>query len=708
LTRIIDRTLSCLDDDNLTPNKQALSRFLALLTELNPGAIELSEAMYRLLSPLPRYTSYVLRLKRAADAEKYPDIAEFVCPEGASFSANANVRVEISRNNTIKAVIAAESAAERGRSRAGYKKLRVAGLAGALGGDYQQTFKMLKRRPIEFCPTNRFNCATALAAEWAMSGGGDGVVTAFGGLDGFAATEELIRILRIHKFIGADKNYGFLPEMARLFEKIAKKYVPPNKPVIGNRIFHVESGIHVDGILKQPMCYEPFPPEAVGQARKIVLGRQSGIASIRAKMSEFNLRYDEEDLPAILAGVKAKAAERRGAVTDGAFWNVIKSVYRNGINSIDGINTINTISDVSNIYNINGIDSITGLLRYARNDGHCEERSDEATCLSRREAIQDFDFKDQHVSTITNDINRVNAKPRRYIVDTTLRDGEQTPGVFFSANQKSEIAALLDSSGVYQIEAGVPAASPEEKAAIANIIKNRKKAVISVWARLVPSDIRHAIDVRPDLIHICVPVSQTQIREKLRTDKESVINKLRECLEIVEKSGIPLSVGFEDAFRADVDFMISVAQILLDSGVTRIRFSDTVGVASPSQCRKLLKKAAGKLNDGIKLGIHAHNDLGMAVANTIESAKSGCLYADVTVGGIGERAGNCGLADLVRASSSIFDWGMTAVEARKLQKEIEKINHFKTKPLRGFIDICGAKPRIFSQSQNQSQRQKRR
>jgi homocitrate synthase NifV len=643
LIRIIDRTLSCLDDYNLTPNKQALSRFLALLTELNPGAIELSEAMYRLLSPLPRYTSYILRLSKVSDAAKYPEIAEFVCPEGASFSANADIRVEISRNNTIKAVIAAESTAERGRSRAVCKKLRVVGSAGALCGDYQQTFKLLKRRPVEFCPTNRFNCATALAAEWAMSGGGDGVVTAFGGLDGFAATEELIMILRINKFIGADKNYGFLPEMARLFEKIAKKYVPPNKPVIGERIFHVESGIHVDGILKQPMCYEPFPPEAVGQARKITLGWQSGIASIRAKMSEFNLRYDEEDLPAILAGVKAKAAEKRGAVTDGAFLNVVKSVHRNDINSINGINTISDVGNINNINNINGIDTNNIIDINPIND--------------------------------INDINNSAAdiKPRRYIVDTTLRDGEQTPGVFFSANQKSEIAALLDSSGVHQIEAGVPAASPEEKAAIVNIIKNRKNAVISVWARLVPSDIQHAIDVRPDLIHICVPVSQTQIREKLRTDKESVINKLRECLEIVEKSGIPLSVGFEDAFRADADFIISVAQILLDSGVTRIRFSDTVGVASPSQCRKLLKKAAGKLNDSIKFGIHAHNDLGMAVANTIESAKSGCLYADVTAGGIGERAGNCGLADLVHASSSIFDWGMTAIEARKLQKEIGRI-----------------------------------
>ena len=600
MIRITDRTLSCLD--GLPPDDiPALSRFLSLLTELDPGAIELSETMYSLLSPLPAYPSYILRLSNAADAAKYPDIEDFVCPE--------------------------DGGAENDR-----QKLRLVGMSGAILGDYRQMFTRLKHSSVEFCPTNRFHCATALAAEWAMSGAGaeGGVVTAFGGLGGFAATEELIMILRTNNLIDTGKKYDFLPDMARLFEQIAKKNVPPNKPVIGKRIFHVESGIHVDGILKLPTCYEPFPPEIVGQTRKIVLGRQSGVASIRAKLSELNLRCDEEEIPLILAGVKTKAAEKRGAVTDREFSDVVKSVRCDTTVCINGINDI-SINDISSINSINTTNSVN--------------------CIG------------------INSIDRT----KRYLVDSTLRDGEQTPGIFFSANQKLEIAALLDSSGVHQIEAGVPAASKEEKTTIINIIKNRKNAVISVWARLVPSDIEHAIDVRPDLIHVCVPVSQTQIREKLRTDNESVINRLRECLRIVEKSGIPLSVGFEDAFRADADFMILTARILLDSGVTRIRLSDTVGVASPSQCGTLLKKITAELNDKAKLGIHAHNDLGMAVANTIEAAKSGCLYADVTIGGIGERAGNCDLADLVGASSSIFDWGMTAEEALTLQSEIGKI-----------------------------------
>jgi len=253
-------------------------------------------------------------------------------------------------------------------------------------------------------------------------------------------------------------------------------------------------------------------------------------------------------------------------------------------------------------------------------------------------------------------------RQRKYLLDSTLRDGEQAPGVCFSVEQKLRIAALLDSYGVHQIEAGIPAASEQEKKSIAKIMENRKNAVISAWARLVPSDIKHAIDVRPDIIHIGVPVS--------RRDRDLVIEQLRACLNLIDKSGIPASVGFQDAFRSEAEFMITVAKILLDFGVARIRLADTVGIASPSLCRKALKDISEKLGGRAELGIHTHNDLGMAVANTIEAAKAGCLYADVTVGGIGERAGNCDLAQLVCASSSVFDWGVSEVDARSLESEI--------------------------------------
>jgi homocitrate synthase NifV len=258
-------------------------------------------------------------------------------------------------------------------------------------------------------------------------------------------------------------------------------------------------------------------------------------------------------------------------------------------------------------------------------------------------------------------------RQRRYILDSTLRDGEQSPGVSFTDEQRLRIAALLDDSGVEQIEAGVPASSKLEKDNIIKIMENRRRSIVSVWARLVPSDVEHAIDCRPDMIHISIPVSYVHIYAKLRKNKNWVISQVYACLGLIERCGIPLSVGFEDAFRSDASFIMTLARVLTDFGVTRFRLADTVGVASPSLCREVVGDFMAKLGNNAQLGFHAHNDLGMALANTVEAAKAGCVYADATICGIGERAGNCDLARLVRASSAIFDWGITPDGARTLQ-----------------------------------------
>jgi homocitrate synthase NifV len=232
-------------------------------------AIELSPRMYKLLSPLPPYPAYTLSGERA----------------------------------------------------------RLQGLDDALCGNYAQTFAQAKASfgdDVEFCPGNSGYCATALAAEWVISGAGNKIASSFGGIGGFAATEDLIMILRINGMRKADKTYPFFPEMSKLFTKITGKKVQPNKPVIGKRIFNVESGIHVDGILKQPECYEPYPPEIVGRKRKIVLGKQSGTASIRAKLAEHNIPCAEEHIPLILEQVKKKAMAKNRAITKREFDKIVK------------------------------------------------------------------------------------------------------------------------------------------------------------------------------------------------------------------------------------------------------------------------------------------------------------------------------------------------------------------------------------------------
>jgi homocitrate synthase NifV len=291
------------------------------LIKTDPGAIELSEKVYQLLSPLPEY-SYILRIENAANAEKYPHITEFVCRKNAQ-ADDKKIRTEISLDNTLK------TSAETIARYAGYPKVRVQGLDNIMCDDYTRAFEYLQKsfdgaERLEFCPRNHFNCATALAAEWITSGAGSNVVTSFGGIGGFAPTEELIMILREYRLRGEDKIYTFFPEMARLFHRLTKKNVSLNKPIIGSRIFHVESGVHVDGILKQPKCYEPFAPEIVGQRRKIVLGKHSGTASIIAKLSELNINCAQEHIPFILEQIKNKAVAENGEVSDGDFARLLK------------------------------------------------------------------------------------------------------------------------------------------------------------------------------------------------------------------------------------------------------------------------------------------------------------------------------------------------------------------------------------------------
>jgi len=322
--RITDRTLSSLDGLPMCDG-QALSRFLELLIELDPGAIEMSERVYGLLSPLPEYQRYVLRVDLDVDVgidvdamkSKYPRIAEFVCP-----FVNAEMDKRIRAEMRVDGIDAVVNYADR-------EKVRILGMDGALCGDYLQEFARLReffRGDLEFCPTDRSHCATALAAEWVMCGAGNNIVASFNGIGGFAPTEEVMMITRMTGLRCVDKNYGFFPEMASLYRKITGKSARPNKPVIGKRIFHVESGVHVDGILKQPMCYEPFPPETVGQARKIILGKQSGVASIRAKLSELRIAHTEENIPLILEMVRARAMEKGGAVTNREFAGIAKGL----------------------------------------------------------------------------------------------------------------------------------------------------------------------------------------------------------------------------------------------------------------------------------------------------------------------------------------------------------------------------------------------
>jgi homocitrate synthase NifV len=255
------------------------------------------------------------------------------------------------------------------------------------------------------------------------------------------------------------------------------------------------------------------------------------------------------------------------------------------------------------------------------------------------------------------------------LIDSTLRDGEQTPGLAFSSEQKLRLAMWMDQAGIYQIEAGVPAMGKEEKRVIERIKAHCKRSRISTWNRLRVDDIDHAMDCAPDSIHIGAPVSDLHIRQKLRKDRRWLLDQLKRCVSRARAKGYAVSVGFEDASRADMDFLISVCHMLEGLQVEFVRFADTVGILTPG----LTYRAIRRLLDGLEgssmgVGIHAHNDLGMALANSLAAAEAGAAYADVTLFGIGERAGNCDLAPFVSAGSRRWDMGITPEQALELER----------------------------------------
>ncbi|MDR1659670.1 MAG: hypothetical protein LBR94_04930 [Desulfovibrio sp.] len=231
------------------------------------------------------------------------------------------------------------------------------------------------------------------------------------------------------------------------------------------------------------------------------------------------------------------------------------------------------------------------------------------------------------------------------VIDATLRDGEQAPGFAFAAETKVRLARLLDEAGVYQIEAGVPIAGREERDCIRAVKEACSSALVSTWNRARPRDIEAALACGADILHICMPVSQRQISKKLALAPKAALARYRECASLAIAEGVAVTAGFEDASRAEPAFMLGLARELGELGVARIRVSDTVGVLTPERTENLVRLLG---QAGMEMEIHAHNDLGMAEANSFRAAMAGASFVNTTLTGIGERAGNCGMFGFAR------------------------------------------------------------
>jgi homocitrate synthase NifV len=238
------------------------------------------------------------------------------------------------------------------------------------------------------------------------------------------------------------------------------------------------------------------------------------------------------------------------------------------------------------------------------------------------------------------------------IVDTTLRDGEQTAGVVFANREKVRIAKFLDELGVQQIEAGVPVMGGDEKEAIQAICRAGLKASIMGWNRPVIKDIQESIACGVDSVAISISTSDIHIKHKLRTTREWVLEQMVKAVEYAKKEGMYISVNAEDASRSDMDFLLQFTRAGKEAGADRLRYCDTVGIMEPFAIYDRISEIRKAVD--IDVEMHTHNDFGMATANALAGVRAGATHVGVTVLGLGERAGNAALEEVVMALKHLY------------------------------------------------------
>ncbi|HKX97294.1 MAG TPA: 2-isopropylmalate synthase [Candidatus Nitrosocosmicus sp.] len=239
------------------------------------------------------------------------------------------------------------------------------------------------------------------------------------------------------------------------------------------------------------------------------------------------------------------------------------------------------------------------------------------------------------------------------IFDTTLRDGEQTPGVSVNPEKKIKIAFRLDELGVDAIEAGFPIVSHGERESIKTIAKQGLKANIYGLARSVQADIDAALACDLEYIHTFIATSDIHLKYKLNMTKEQVLEHAIRAVEYAKKHGLQVEFSAEDATRSDRDFLIRVFKAVQEAGADRIDIPDTVGYATPEYISSLVKEVANNIS--LPISMHCHDDFGQAVANSIAGINSGANCAHVTINGIGERAGNASLEEFVMSLHCLYN-----------------------------------------------------
>lgn len=279
---------------------------------------------------------------------------------------------------------------------------------------------------------------------------------------------------------------------------------------------------------------------------------------------------------------------------------------------------------------------------------------------------------------------------KAYFFDTTLRDGEQTPGITFTLEEKKLIAQALSDMGVDVIEAGFPVISDGDFEACKTIAEMNLDSEIIGLARLMKKDIERVVDAKMDSIHVFIATSDLHLKNKLKMTRKEVLEKIDQMVAYAKSKFEIVEFSAEDATRTDLNFLIEANLRAIKAGAVRVNIPDTVGTISPSAYGYIIRKNREAFDEAgyedVRISVHCHNDFGLAVANSIAGVENGGAQIQTTIAGIGERAGNASFEECVMSLYAFYGINMN-INTRKIYPTAKLVESF-----------CGSKFKISRQS----------
>ncbi|MDY6930311.1 MAG: homoaconitate hydratase [Halobacteriota archaeon] len=269
-----------------------------------------------------------------------------------------------------------------------------------------------------------------------------------------------------------------------------------------------------------------------------------------------------------------------------------------------------------------------------------------------------------------------------WIWDETLRDGEQTPGVFLTIDEKIELAKLMDEMGVAVIAAGFPAVSQSEKDTIKKISSENLSLSVAAPARAMRSDIDACLDCEVDEVPIFIASSDLHLKYKLRMSKEEVMEAVSDSISYAKNHGVVVDFITEDSSRTQIDFLIELHKVAIEAGVDKICACDTVGFLRPLSMKYLMRRIREEVLKvrKVPLAVHCHDDFGLATSNTLAGIEEGVTYPLTCINGYGERAGNAPLEEVVMALEVLYGIN-THIKTEKLYELSTLTEKYFTVPM---------------------------